>query len=178
MNAENKYQPLFHHLRQQGDDEVTLSFAEIEVLLGTKLPPSGRTSRGWWSNRTKGAHQATAWIEAGYRVTRINLEAEQVTFRKRRVPYKVQRKGDTILWNSELIRAMREQLGLSQVELAAKLNVRQQTISEWENDAYLPRRSTSKLLTMIAEQAGFKYGQEGQISQLDRHVGKHAGEME
>jgi DNA-binding XRE family transcriptional regulator len=48
----------------------------------------------------------------------------------------------------------------TQAELAEKLGMRQQTISEWETGMYEPKRSTSKFLTMFAEQAGFQYGEE------------------
>jgi DNA-binding transcriptional regulator YiaG len=47
----------------------------------------------------------------------------------------------------------------SQAELAEELGVRQQTISEWETGMYQPKRAMSKLLTMVAEQAGFRYGE-------------------
>ena len=46
---------------------------------------------------------------------------------------------------------------LTQQGLAEELGVRQQTVSEWETEMYRPRGASSKLLTMIAEKAGFKY---------------------
>ena len=69
---------------------------------------------------------------------------------KRRVEY-------TVEWNPETIRALREHLGLTQKQLADELGVRQQTISEWEIGMYIPRRSTQKYLSLIAERKGFKY---------------------
>ncbi len=57
-------------------------------------------------------------------------------------------------------------MGLSQAELAAELGVRQQTISEWETGMYQPKRAMSKLLTLVAERAGFTYGQETGDTQL------------
>ena len=56
-----------------------------------------------------------------------------------------------------LIRALRQHMQLTQTEFADVLAVRQPTISEWETGAYEPKRSTSKLLTLIAERAGFPY---------------------
>jgi DNA-binding transcriptional regulator YiaG len=58
-----------------------------------------------------------------------------------------------------LVKALRHHLSLSQAELADKLGMRQQTISDWETNVYTPRRSTSKYLSLIAEQAGFTYGE-------------------
>jgi DNA-binding XRE family transcriptional regulator len=156
----SKYQPLLDYLSQRDSSEVTLTFAEIEAMMGGKLPDSARSNRGWWSNRSKGALQAAAWMQAGYLVEGLDLDKEQVVFRKPPSRYQVQRSGDTVLWNAELIKALRRHLGLSQTEFAEKLGVRQQTVSEWETSAYDPRFSTSKYLTLVAEQAGFKYGDE------------------
>jgi DNA-binding transcriptional regulator YiaG len=55
------------------------------------------------------------------------------------------------------VRALREQLGMTQQELARELNVRQQTVSEWETGQYRPRGASEKLLTMVAERAA-EYG--------------------
>jgi putative transcriptional regulator len=60
-------------------------------------------------------------------------------------------------WTPDAIRALREHMGLTQREMADELQVRQQTISEWETRAHTPHRSTQKTLTLIAERAGFKY---------------------
>lgn len=48
-------------------------------------------------------------------------------------------------------------MGLSQQELADELGTRQQTISEWETGMYQPRGASSRVLTIIAERAGFEY---------------------
>jgi DNA-binding transcriptional regulator YiaG len=157
MNADSKYYPLYTFLAEQPLDELTLTLPEIESRLGTSLPPSARTRRAWWSNRSRGAVQAGAWMEAGYHVEKIDLENEQITFRKPGIIYNVQRQGDTVLWDADLIKSLRHHMHWTQFDLADKLGMRQQTISEWENELYEPKRSSSKLLTLIAEKAGFKY---------------------
>jgi DNA-binding transcriptional regulator YiaG len=48
-------------------------------------------------------------------------------------------------------------MGLTQRKLADRLGTRQQTISEWETDMYKPRGASATLLSIIAEQAKFKY---------------------
>ncbi len=48
-------------------------------------------------------------------------------------------------------------MGLTQNELSQRLGIRQQTVSEWETGMYRPRGASSTLLSMIAEQAKFKY---------------------
>jgi putative transcriptional regulator len=60
-------------------------------------------------------------------------------------------------WQPETIRALREYMGLTQREMADELEVRQQTISEWETGLHTPHRSTQKTLSMVAERAGFHY---------------------
>ena len=67
--------------------------------------------------------------------------------------YKANRKE----WDSEQIRDLRRHLGLTQRELADRLGTRQQTISEWEIGLYKPRGASSTLLSIVAEQAKFKY---------------------
>ncbi|MFN8486139.1 MAG: helix-turn-helix domain-containing protein [Caldilineaceae bacterium] len=160
MNEGNKYYELYCYLRAQQQSEFTLTFGEIEQLLNASLPASARVQRAWWSNRRGGATQADAWMKAGYHVTQLDLAAGTVTFRKPTLVYQVQRQGSIVLWNSELIKVLRHHMGLSQAELAAELGVRQQTISEWETGMYQPKRAMSKLLTLVAERAGFTYGQE------------------
>jgi putative transcriptional regulator len=61
------------------------------------------------------------------------------------------------IWKPEMIRALREHMDLTQRELADLLEVRQQTISEWETGLHTPHRSTQKTLSMVAERAGFSY---------------------
>jgi len=67
--------------------------------------------------------------------------------------YKVEKSA----WNNEQIRALRTHLGLTQREMADRLGTRQQTISEWEKGMYKPRGASSKLLSIVAERANFKY---------------------
>jgi DNA-binding transcriptional regulator YiaG len=65
--------------------------------------------------------------------------------------------GRKAAWDAEGVRALRKHMGLSQQGLAEELGTRQQTISEWETGMYRPRGLSERLLTMVAEQAGFDY---------------------
>lgn len=60
-------------------------------------------------------------------------------------------------WDGERIRALRRHLGLTQREMANRLGIRQQTVSEWELGVYNPRGASSTLLSMVAECAKFDY---------------------
>ena len=62
-------------------------------------------------------------------------------------------------WDGERVRALREHLGMTQQELAQELNIRQQTVSEWETGQYRPRGASERLLTLVAERARFAYDQ-------------------
>jgi DNA-binding transcriptional regulator YiaG len=63
-------------------------------------------------------------------------------------------------WDEAHVKALRQHLGLTQNEMADQLGTRQQTISEWETGIYRPRGTSSTLLNIIAERAGFTYGAE------------------
>ena len=67
------------------------------------------------------------------------------------------RRGNGPGWEAASIRALRRHLRLSQTGMAAELGSRQQTVSEWETGLYRPRGASVRLLTIIAERAGFEY---------------------
>ena len=68
------------------------------------------------------------------------------------------RKGNR--WDAERVRRLRRALQLTQQALAEQLGVRQQTVSEWEVGIYQPRGASARLLDLVAERAGFTYGEE------------------
>lgn len=47
MKEGSKYQPLLDYLRENNASEVTLTFAEIEVLMKNQLPGSARSKQTW-----------------------------------------------------------------------------------------------------------------------------------
>lgn len=64
-------------------------------------------------------------------------------------------------WDATSVRALRRYLGLSQDALAEELGTRQQTVSEWETGRYRPRGASARLLSIVAERAGFTYDASG-----------------
>jgi DNA-binding transcriptional regulator YiaG len=159
VKPNSKYYPLYQYLSRSGQETCTLSLGEVERILGQALPHSARNRRGWWSNR-KDALPAQAWMSAGYVVEGIDLDKETITFSKPIHKYEIRRQGDLILWDGDLVKALRAYMGVSQSQFADHLGVRQQTVSEWETGVYTPSRATCKYLTLVAEQAGFQYGEE------------------
>ena len=61
-------------------------------------------------------------------------------------------------WNARKVRGLRRQLRMTQAELAEELNVRQQTVSEWETGQYRPRGASERMLSVVAERADVPYG--------------------
>ncbi len=61
-------------------------------------------------------------------------------------------------WDDGAVRALRAHLGMSQRQFADEINARQQTVSEWETGRYRPRGASARLLSLIAEEAGYYAG--------------------
>jgi DNA-binding transcriptional regulator YiaG len=78
-------------------------------------------------------------------------------------------------WDADGVRALRRHLGLTQEELAQRMGTRQQTISEWETGMYAPRGVSERMLGMVAEQAGFAYGEEPEQGTGNREQGTGQG---
>lgn len=82
-----KYDPLRECLRNSGKDRVTLSFAEVNRIVEQSgqggLPETAHERHQWWGNeRSKRRVQARSWMEAGYRVERVDLGTKVVVFRR------------------------------------------------------------------------------------------------
>ncbi len=80
-------------------------------------------------------------------------------------------KGKKPIWNSGTVRELRKHLAMTQQELAQELGTRQQTISEWELGMYTPKGTSVRLLSMIAEGAGYRYQVEPIPKPRDRGEG-------
>jgi hypothetical protein len=76
-----KYEPLAEHLAAlpRSRNEVTLSFADVERIIGDDLPPSAREYRQWWENQDRGSH-APLWLAAGFKVDSVDFSRERVRF--------------------------------------------------------------------------------------------------
>lgn len=75
------YEPLRAHLLSVNDPVVTMSFGEIELVLGRQLPASARTYPAWWANeRTQTHNHARAWLDAGRQTEHVDLNGARVSF--------------------------------------------------------------------------------------------------
>lgn len=155
ISPKSKYFPLYNYLKQQDTDLLKLSLKEIEEIIGQSLPASAYATRAWWANSQ--TTQGRAWQEAGWLVDYPDFDNGLVIFRPERITYRITPIRKSAGWTGEQVKALREHAGWSQQELADKLAVRQQTISDWEVGNHAARRSTSKLLELIAREVGFTY---------------------
>ncbi len=83
----SKYDPLGEFLRQMPSDiqEKTLSFRQVETILGFELPPSARRHRAWWANPSSPRDHpyAQVWLSAGWKVDAVDQQKEWVRFQRR-----------------------------------------------------------------------------------------------
>ncbi|PZV06550.1 MAG: DUF4268 domain-containing protein [Leptolyngbya sp.] len=80
---ESRYASLALWLQGQVETEVNkcvLTFEKVENIIEDKLPPSARQHRSWWANTTVGHTQSQQWLEAGWRVSNVNISEERVVF--------------------------------------------------------------------------------------------------
>lgn len=66
-------------------------------------------------------------------------------------------------WGPKTIKSLRQCAGISQSDLANLIGVRQQTISEWETDAYRPRGASIRMLNMVAEKYNFDFNANSEV---------------
>jgi hypothetical protein len=77
----SKYEPLGEYLKKQGKDLVTLTFAEIERIIGAKLPASAKY-RAWWSNNDFNSVMTKVWLDAGYESEQVDMAKRKLVFRR------------------------------------------------------------------------------------------------
>ncbi|HMM55093.1 MAG TPA: hypothetical protein PKC23_08765 [Candidatus Desulfobacillus sp.] len=78
-----KYAPLTFALNSLPSTryDATMTFDEIQSIIGSRLPPSASRFRPWWANQTNQNHsQARAWMDAGFQVDSIDLAHGWVRF--------------------------------------------------------------------------------------------------
>ncbi|MEM9121026.1 MAG: DUF4268 domain-containing protein [Cyanobacteria bacterium P01_F01_bin.56] len=77
---DSRYAPLAVWLQSQMSDRITCTFKEIEIVIQDELPPSARQHRNWWANDSVSHAQSIQWLEAGWRVSSVNMSTERVVF--------------------------------------------------------------------------------------------------
>jgi hypothetical protein len=80
----NKYKPLTAHLNSLSplNAHYPITFVEIEQILGRSLPNSAYRHRAWWSNNASNSVMTTAWLEAGWESSAVDMEGKKLVFRR------------------------------------------------------------------------------------------------
>jgi hypothetical protein len=79
MPSGRKYSPLCRFLTAFELPGIPMTFAEIEEVLGSTLPPWAYEYQAWWAN-DKSHSQARAWLGAGWKTTHANVNEKSVVF--------------------------------------------------------------------------------------------------
>jgi hypothetical protein len=77
-----KYEPLRQFLRKHHRERVAMTFAEIEKVVGSKLPAS-KQHRAWWSNNPDNNVMTREWLEAGYETESVDIAGGKLVFRRK-----------------------------------------------------------------------------------------------
>jgi hypothetical protein len=77
-----KYSRLGEFLRAQRGKEVPMTFAEIERVIGGKLPPNSPQYPAWWSNNPSNNVMTKVWLAAGFRTEQVDIKSRKVVFRR------------------------------------------------------------------------------------------------
>ncbi|MFX1538039.1 MAG: hypothetical protein ACFFDI_27915 [Promethearchaeota archaeon] len=78
----SKYCSLGEYLIDKEVDQATLTFSDIEEILGFPLPKSARKFRTWWANDSTHSHAVNGWLDYGWRVKDIDLPEQYVRFQR------------------------------------------------------------------------------------------------
>jgi len=122
----SKYDPLNRYLcsRPQGERVHTLAFDKMERVLGTSLPRTARIDRPWWANTRSSTH-AIRWLDAGWKVEKVDLGGGNVTFARidgvAGRPEASRNRYDNLRRFFESVPAKQEQIALTFAELGALL---------------------------------------------------------
>src|SRR5215467_1841788 len=76
-----KYAPLGEFLRKQRGSQVSMTFAQIERVIGGKLPAS-HGYRAWWSNNPWNNVMTKVWLDAGFVTEQVDIEGRKLVFRR------------------------------------------------------------------------------------------------
>jgi hypothetical protein len=80
-----KYAALGGYLREQKVSAIPMTFAEIERVIGGKLPHSQRYP-AWWSNNPSNNVMTRVWLDAGFHTEQVDTVSKKLVFRRMNPP--------------------------------------------------------------------------------------------
>jgi CBS domain-containing protein len=76
----SRYAALTSWLAAQKEEQVSLTFEQIEGILRSPLPDSAYQLRAWWANDRVAHTHSILWLKAGWKVAYVDLGERQVAF--------------------------------------------------------------------------------------------------
>ena len=79
----DEYNKAGSHLLVLNEAVITMTFSEIESIIGKKLPASAHEHREWWANHENNSQ--CFWIRVGYRtdnLSKSDLKKQIIVFHK------------------------------------------------------------------------------------------------
>jgi CBS domain-containing protein len=110
--GESRYAPIATWLNSQPakTDRITVSFQEVEEIIGGELPSSAYSHHAWWANDAQGHPHAGTWLDAGWRTSSVNLTDKHLTLSRIE-----KREKAHIKFFSELLSIMKNEFPLKDV---------------------------------------------------------------
>lgn len=128
-----KYEPLGAFLNDQTRDQIPMTFAEIEKILGATLPAS-KQYPAWWSNNTGNNVMTRQWLDAGYQTESVDTVAQTIVFHKiepnRNVEYSANLDKSTALPKSPVFGCM-----AGTVTIPDGVDLTEPSLPDWERYA-------------------------------------------
>jgi hypothetical protein len=111
-----------------------MSFAEIEKVIGAKLPRSATTHRAWWSNNPENNVMTRAWRDAGFESEDVDMQGRRVTFRR----VHIEPSSDLVAPSVEVTTARHPLIGWMKgtLTIADGVDLTQPADPEWGEAAY------------------------------------------
>jgi len=78
-----KYDALGGYLAKQFGTEIPMTFAEIEQVIGAKLPPAAQDHRAWWSNNPSNNVMTKIWLAAGFQTEQVDMASRKLVFKRK-----------------------------------------------------------------------------------------------
>ena len=79
------YSPIRVFLEARNAEQIPVTFAEIENIIGRPLPAS-KQYPAWWSNNPSNNPMTREWLTAGYETEQVDIVGKKLVFRKVRKP--------------------------------------------------------------------------------------------
>lgn len=80
------YEPLAQYLMKNAALRIPMTFRDVELVLGRKLPISAYRHRPWWANEARGHSHAKAWLDTGYATQQVDMVGKKLVFVRVRAP--------------------------------------------------------------------------------------------